>query len=77
MQAVWRLVGLVYLFTIGWILLSIASAAAFIYMVIDVILQLVTGGSGLSGGWLARIYDWGIGQVQWVFLGRGSFPWTP
>lgn len=82
-EAVWRVLGLVYFVVIGWIVLTIAGIAAIIWMVVDVLMQLVTGREGWSGstsgagGFLKRIWDWGHGQLNWVLFGSGEFPILP
>lgn len=82
MEAVWRLLGLLYLVTIWPIVMTVGGLAALVWMVIDVVLQLVTGGSGLSGGsgimaWPRRLYEYGYDQAVWVLFGSGDFPVVP
>jgi len=84
MQAAYRILGLLYFVTIGWIVMSIAGVAAGLWMVIDVIAELLTGGEGWSpssdsglGGFLHRLYRWGLDQFQYVAFGKGTFPLLP
>lgn len=81
-EAVWRLLGLVYLVTIFPLVALIGSVAALVYMLVDVVLQLLTGGEGLTTGsgrasWLSRLYEWGIAQAEYIFFGTGSFQFLP
>lgn len=78
MQAVYRLLALVYFALIGWLVAALGVFAGAVFMVIDVILQLVTGGEGLSpDNLLGRLYDWPVQQLRYIYLGKGGFPLTP
>lgn len=83
MDAVWRVLGLVYLMTIGWLVLTIAGIAGLVWMIVDVLWQLIFGSEGppqrSSGAtrFLKRLWEWGHGQLEWVLFGKGTFPWLP
>jgi len=83
MEGVWRIVALIYLLTIGPIILSITFLAGFIWMVIDVLLTLAKGegwspseDSG-AAGFLRRVYYYGLAQVEWTLFGKDEFPIVP
>jgi len=82
-DALYRLLGLVYLVTIGWIVISIASIAALLWMGIDVTFQLLLGREGppnqtsATTRFLKRLWEWGRGQMDYVLFGKGQFPFLP
>lgn len=81
-QAFWRIVALVLYGSVGWILGTIAILAALLWMLVDVVLQLVLNSGGWSKGgrgseWLERLYYWQIDILDWILFGSGSFPWLP
>jgi len=82
-DALWRILGLVYFSAIGWIVLAIASIAAFLWMLVDVTFQLIFGRDGPPGEsspttrFLGRLWEWGRGQVDYVLFGKGEFPFLP
>lgn len=83
MEAVWRILGLVWLATIGGLVLIIAGLAGLLWMVVDVIWQLITGRDGPPGRssaamrFLKRLWGWGNGQLNYVLFGEGTFPLLP
>lgn len=82
-DALWRIVGLIYFLTIGWIVLTIAAIAGLLWMVTDIIWQLVVGSEGPPGRssaamrFLRRLWDWGHEQLMYVLFGKGTFPIFP
>lgn len=82
-DALWRILGLVYLATIGWIVLTVAAVAGLLWMITDVIGQLITGDEFMPAQtsrptrFLKRLWDWGHDQMEYVLFGTGSFPILP
>lgn len=79
---------LAFLLLVSWWLLpflfTITVILAIVWMVIDVVLQLFTGGAGWregSGGgakmWLERIALWPLKMSKWMIFGHRDFPWLP
>lgn len=84
MQAIYRLLGLVWLALVTPILLAVGAVAGFIFMVVDVLWQLLTGNQGLmassgsgASSWLVRLYEWPLAQAEYIFLGKDSWMWLP
>jgi hypothetical protein len=79
-NALYRLVGLLYFVLIGWAVAALGVIAGLVYMVVDVVLQLIYGGDGLgsSGDILARLYNWPVDQLRYIYIGEPeSFPMKP
>jgi len=83
MDAIWRVLGLVYFVTIGAVVLTIGLIAGLVWMVADVVTQLLLNRQGLPqpnnpvGAFLGRLYNWPLDQLNYVVLGEGSFPFLP
>jgi len=82
-DALWRILGLAYFATIGWVVLAIAAVAAIFWMVTDVVVQLLLGKEALPQSnnpatqFLKRLWSWGEGQLNYVLFGEGEFPFLP
>lgn len=82
-EALWRLLGLAYFVTIGWVVLLVAGVAGVIWMAIDVTVQLLFGKEAMpqpgnmGTRFLKRLWEWGNGQMEYVLFGEGSFPIFP
>lgn len=78
-----------YLLLVSWwllpILTAVATITAIIWMVIDVVMQLLFGSEGWTAGgrggtvqdWLKRLTYWPWHQIEWAVFGKGMFPWLP
>lgn len=79
-EAVWQLVGLVYLLTVYPVVLTIGLIGGLIYMLGDVLAKLVMdkpAGSSSLKSWSMRLFQWPINQLQWIATGDGEFPFLP
>lgn len=78
--AVMQLAGLVYLFTIYPIVLTIGLVGGLVYMISDVLAKIIldkpAGGEPISD-WGMRLFQWPIEQLQWIATGDGEFPFLP
>lgn len=78
--ALMQLVGLVYLFTIFPIVLTVGLVFGLIYMLGDVLAKIVMdkpSGSSSIKSWSWRLFRWPLDQVLWIATGDGSFPFLP
>lgn len=79
--ALWRfVVGVVFLLVIIPVVLPVVVAAFIILAILDIALQLVTGGGGGRiplMGWVQRVWDWIFGNLIWSFTGSGRFKLLP
>lgn len=87
-EAIYRVAFLIVHALTGGLLLgvqvAIATLLALAFMVVDVILQVVTNGEGLSTGsmgvwhWPWRFAKWIFDQWTWAAFGKpSSFRWLP
>jgi len=82
-DALWRILGLVYFATIGWVVLTIAALAGLLWMGTDIVGQIVFNRefmpteSSATTRFFQRLWVWGRDQVTYVLFGRGSFPIAP
>lgn len=86
-DGLYRLLALLILIVTAFIPFAIIAAIGFvaglIWMIVDVLMQIVTNDAGWgssTGGlamWLRRLWEWPRRIIAWIFLGRGSFPWLP
>ena len=81
-DALWRILALLYQGTIGYLALSIIALVALVWMIIDVIWQLIFGSDGLSAGssiamQVEMAFDWNVGQTVFALTGGGDgrFRW--
>lgn len=77
-RAVYRLLGLVYLFTLFPIVLTIGLVGGIVFMIGDVVVGLIsndglsaTSGMGLAG-FAARLYRWPLDQLGYILVGNPS-----
>lgn len=84
LDAVFRVLLLIYLFTIFPIVLLIGLIAGIIFMVIDVLLQLIRGDEGYNRfdntltNWLQSIFFWPLEQLKYIIgTDTTGFPILP
>jgi hypothetical protein len=82
MDALLRVFALLWAWFAGAILGSIAFFVGILWMVPDVLWQLVTGREGLDAGgrlasWLQGIVQWGAMQTNYALFGDGEFKLLP
>lgn len=82
MDALVRVFALLWAWVVGAILGSIAFFVGLVWMVIDVVWQLITGREGLDAGgmlasWLQGIVQWGAMQTNYALFGDGEFKLLP
>ena len=86
-DAIWRLAFVAILAVGGIVVLgllwAIGIVAGLLWMVVDVLMQLLTNDRGWSTGgmganeWLERLFYWPIDMIEWTLFGTGDFPWLP
>lgn len=82
MDALLRVFALIWAWFFGAILGSIAFTIGLLWMVLDVLWQLITGREGLSASgmlasWLQGIVQWGAMQTNYALFGDGEFKLLP
>lgn len=81
-QAVYRILGLIYLFTLWPIVSIIGMIAGVIFAVIDILWQLATNSSGFGmmgiGGFASRLFRWPLDQLGYILIGQpATFRFVP
>jgi len=81
-DALVRVWTLLYQSFIGYLLLSVVGIVALVWMIVDVIWQLIVGSDGLSAGsglamQVEMAFDWSVNQTVYALTGGGdgSFRW--
>ncbi len=81
-DALWRVLALVWQGTLGYVALAIVGIIAFIWMVLDVLWQLITGRDGLDSQsaiamQVEQAFEWSVGQTVFALTGGGDgqFRW--
>ncbi len=81
-DALWRVLALVWQATLGYVALGIVGIIAIVWMVLDVIWQLITGRDGLDANstiasQVEMAFEWSVGQTVFALTGGGdgSFRW--
>lgn len=82
-EALWRILALVWQGTVGYIAIAIVGIVAMIWMVLDLIWQLITGRDDLKANSMIATqvemaFEWSVGQTIFAFTGGGdgSFRWS-
>ncbi|MEF8856879.1 MAG: hypothetical protein V5A16_05595 [Haloplanus sp.] len=76
----WQLAGLVYLFTIFPIVLTVGIVGGAVMMVIDVISRIFLdrdARGNLLSRTGSRLYSWPFAQLDWIVYGDGDFQFLP
>jgi len=69
-QAVVRLLVLVPAYLLALVLAPVLSVILGVAFVVDILLQLATGGRGLGARNLAvRVWNWYLGKARWLIFG--------
>lgn len=79
-NAVYRIIGLVYVATIYPFVAGIGFIGGFVAMIIDVVMRLLTddGYDGTIWDWGERLFMWPLNQLTYIVLNDpDSFQWTP
>jgi hypothetical protein len=79
-EALWRIWAFIWSIVASFIA-SIVMLVGFVWGVVDVLWQLVTGGDGLSASsrpaeFVADVLYWPIDLTVFAFTGDGEFAWT-
>lgn len=82
MDAIWRVIALLWVGLIGYIGGTIFGIIAIIWMILDVLWQFIAGSDGLSssgtvGSWLRGYIGWTADMSAYAITGAGSFDWLP
>ncbi len=80
MQALGRIWALLWQAVIGYVLAIVIGVVATVWMVIDVLWQLILGSDGLSkdatpAKWVKRTLEWSMGQTLYSITGGGDGEW--
>ncbi len=81
-QALWRIIALVWQATVGYIVVVLVSLLAVVWMLLDIVWQLVAGSEGLdengrAGMLVSSAFKWAYGQTVFALTGGGDgwFRW--
>ncbi|UTF52752.1 hypothetical protein [Natronosalvus rutilus] len=79
-QAIVRLWALIWQFTVGYVLTIVVMIVGNIWMVIDLLWQLLLGSEGLSSGssvgsYIESFWMWSAGQTVFAMTGGGDGKW--
>ncbi|WP_153952738.1 hypothetical protein [Halosegnis longus] len=81
-QALWRIIALVWQATVGYIVVVLVGLVALVWMLLDIIWQLLLGSEGLdedgrAGMLVSSAFSWAIGQTIFALTGGGDewFRW--
>ena len=82
MKALWRILALIWAYTGGAIIASVAILLGLVLMVFDVLWQLILGREGLTAdgmafGFVKESLMWFWGQTLFFLIGDGSFELLP
>lgn len=81
-DALMRIFGAVWLFTVGYLISVLVMVFGIIYGVVDLVAQLLLNRDGLresSGAamWFNRGVRYGAHMTMYVVLGKDDFQWLP
>jgi hypothetical protein len=82
MDALWRVFQLIWVALIGYVLGAIFGVIGIVFMIIDVIWQMILGTEGLDpngsvGSWLRGYIKWTERQTVYAITGAGNREWLP
>lgn len=77
-----RIFAFLWAWIVGSVVLFIALIVGGVFMVIDLVWQLITGGEGLSptgmtASWVRGAYMWHAGQTTYGLTGQGELQLLP
>ena len=81
-DALWRIAALIDQAVLGYILAFIVGIVGLVWMVVDILWQLIAGSDGLSSSstpamWVDRFFSWSYEQTVFAITGKGSFQLLP
>ena len=81
-EAGWRLVALIWTWTVGGFIATLIAFAGLILGLVDIILQLITGWdiiseSGMTFNAIAGSLQWFVDIHIFAFTGQRGFQWLP
>ena len=79
-EALWRIWTIIWMAVIGYVLMFVISIVALVWMILDILWQLITGRDDLSTDRApARAVDatlsWSVGQTIFALTGGGDKGW--
>lgn len=73
-----RVVLLIPLFVIIYFLSALIALFLFVWFVIDIVWQILTGSDGLHpGGWGSKLFAYPVDNTRYILLGEGEWSWLP
>ena len=81
-DALKRVLALVWVYTIGGLIATVVFFIGLVWMLIDVIWQLIVGSDGLSqtsmpAQWVKGTFMWVAGQTNYALTGSGDLELLP
>ena len=81
-DALLRVVALLWVYTVGALIASVVGFIGLLWMLVDVIWQLITGSDGLSStstpaNWVKGTFMWIAGQTNYALTGSGDLMLLP
>jgi len=81
-DALLRVVALLWVYTVGALIASVVGFIGLLWMLVDVVWQLITGSDGLSStstpaNWVKGTFMWIAGQTNYALTGSGDLMLLP
>lgn len=81
-NAVWRIVALIWAWTLGSVLFTVIVTVGFAVAALDLLWTLITGREGFSPsgsvlGYVGNTWEWYADLHVYGFTGKGSMKWVP
>lgn len=81
-DALVRVWALLWAYVVGSIIAGVVFIVGLIWMLVDVVWQLIAGSDGLSATsmpaqWVQATFMWIAGQTNYALTGSGEFMWLP
>ena len=81
-DALKRILSLLWVYTIGGLITTVVFAVGLLWMLVDIIWQLIVGSDGLSATsmpsqWVKGTFMWIAGQTNYALTGSGDLELLP